>query len=655
VPKDTFYLTTPIYYVNASPHIGHAYTTIAADVLGRYRRLRGDQVCFATGTDEHGLKVASAAAEAGKSPREFTDEVSEQYKLMWRRLHISYDRFIRTSEAQHEGLVQKVFARLLEQGDIYKGTYEGWYCVHEEAYLSESELVEGNCPDCQRPVQWLAQDCYFFRTSKYAQRLLDYLEEKPDFIRPPSRRNEVSSFIRQGLRDAAVSRTVQQWDIPVPGDPANTIYVWVDALTNYLTVAGYLQDEATFERLWPADVQLMAKDIITRFHGTLWPAMLMALGLELPRQLFVHGFWSMGDAAGHKISKSRGNVVDPYALAQAISARSGASVDVAVDAVRYFVLREVPFGLDGQFSEVAVLQRFNADLANDLGNLLNRCLPFVQRYFGGQVPAPGNDAPTLDDDIARVAQAAGAALDSLDFSVALAEIWRLLAAANKYVDTQEPWALHRAGHQPQLATIVYSLADAIRCVATLISPFMPAVSAALRQQLGLTGEHDGTWEVLDPQVRLRPGARVQPGQPIFPRMDLAAILAPGAGAEAVAAQVQAAPKGQGAPVETISHDQFRQLDLRVGEIKSAAAVAGTDKLLKLEVDVGTKVHTVVAGMAQEFAPETLVGRKVVLVANLEPAKIRGVVSEGMILAAGEDKALALVTVDAECPLGTKVM
>ncbi|MFQ6132016.1 MAG: methionine--tRNA ligase [Armatimonadota bacterium] len=646
MPKDTYYITTPIYYVNASPHIGHAYTTIAADVLSRYRRLRGDRVCFATGTDEHGLKVASAAAEAGQSPREFTDEVSERYKQMWRRLHIEYDRFIRTSEEQHEQLVQQVFARLLEQDDIYKGTYEGWYCVHEETYLSEGELVEGKCPDCQRPVQWLAQDCYFFRTSKYAERLLQELEANPELIRPQSRCNEVTSFIRQGLRDSAVSRSAQEWDIPVPGDPSNTIYVWLDALTNYLTVAGYLQDDATFESTWPPDAQLMAKDIITRFHGTLWPAMLMALGVELPRQLFVHGFWSMG--GGHKISKSRGNVVDPYALGQAISERSGASVEVAVDAVRYFVLREVPFGLDGQFSEMAVLQRFNADLANDLGNLLNRSLPFLERYFEGKVPTPGNGAPTLDQDVARTVEAAGAAMDRLEFSVALAEIWRLLAAANKYVDQQEPWSLHKAGKKAELATVVYSVADTIRCVATLVSPFMPAASAAIREQLGLEGAHDGTWDVLDEAVRLRPGASIRPGKPIFPRIDLAAIATE---AEAPPAAEEEEPVS----AETISYEHFSQMDLRVGEIKSAERVEGTDKLLKLEVDAGARVHTVVAGIAQEFAAETLVGRKVVLVANLQPTKIRGVVSEGMILAAGEEEALALVTVDADCPVGTKVL
>ena len=639
----TFYITTPIYYVNAEPHVGHAYTTIAADVLARYRKLRGDAVLFATGTDEHGQKVARAAAAVGKTPREFTDEVSAQYTRMWRRLHIEYDRFIRTSEEQHEQLVQRIFARLLEQGDIYKDTYEGWYCIPDETYLREAELVEGNCPDCGRPVEWLAQDCYFFRSSRYAERLLRHLDEQPGFIRPESRANEVRRFVEQGLRDAPVSRSASEWDIPVPGDPNNCVYVWVDALINYLTVAGYLTDDERFAQVWPPDVQLIGKDILPRFHGTLWPAMLMALGVPLPKVLFGHGFWTMADRPGEKISKSRGNVVDPYLLAEAISERSGATVDIAADAVRYFLLRQVPFGLDGQFAEGAVVQRFNADLANDLGNLLNRSLPFLQRYFGGKVPTPRGAAPTLDDEVRRAQEAAGQAFDRLEFSVALTEVWRLLAAANKYVDAREPWTLHNQGRTAELETVVYAIADTVRAVATLVSPVMPAVSTEIRRQLGLRGASDDTWEVLDPQVRLQPGTTVAPGEPIFPRVETRA-------AAEKPAPPAAAREGRG----TITYDEFARMDLRVGQVLRAEPVPGTDKLLKLEVDVGTKTHTVVAGMAQEFAGDSLVGRKVVLVANLEPAKIRGVVSEGMILAAGDERVVALVTVDDDCPVGTVV-
>jgi methionyl-tRNA synthetase len=646
VAKDTFYVTTPIYYINARPHVGHAYTTIAGDVLCRYKRLRGQRVVYVTGTDEHGHKNVTAAAEAGLTPQAFADEISGAFRTMWDRLHIQYDRFIRTSEPRHVAVVQQVFKRLVDQGDIYLGRYEGFYCVPCETYLMEADLSDGNCPECGRPVQMMAEDCYFFRTSHYADRLAGYVEAHPEFIRPETRRNEVMSFVRRGLRDSAVSRRANPppgqaggqadtWDVPILGDPANTVYVWVDALTNYLTVAGYLQDESDFEKLWPPDVQLMAKDIITRFHGTLWPAMLMALELPLPETLLVHGFW---DFRGAKMSKSRGNVVDPYDLAQQLSRMSGASVDVAADAIRYFLLRQVPFGADGDFNETAVIRRFNEDLANDLGNLLNRTLPLIERFFGGKAPAPSGGVPDMDEALVAASERAGACLDDLDFVGALQAIWELLAAANRYIDQQEPWNLHKSGKTDQAGGVLYVVADAARAAATLVSPFMPAAAEEMRRQLG-AADLPLDWDPLAHGARLRPGMAVRRGSPVFPRID-------------TRARIRAAEATE--QVSVLSFDDFKKLDLRVAEIKSAEVVPGADKLLKLTIDLGDEERTIVAGIAQQFPAETLPGTRVVVVANLEPARIRGVLSQGMLLAAGDEVPLSLVTVDDCCPAGTRV-
>jgi methionyl-tRNA synthetase len=643
VGNEAFYVTTPIYYINARPHVGHGYTTVAADVLCRQKRLTGRQVLLATGTDEHGQKVATAAGERGQSPREFADAMAGEYQAMWDTLHVEYDRFIRTSEAGHEALVQKVFQRLLEQDDIHLGTYEGFYCVHEETYLRDAEVQDGSCPECGRPVGRMAQDCYFFRTSRYAQPLLDHLEANPEFIQPEARRNEVVSFVRGGLRDAPVSRRASEWDIAVPGNPAHTIYVWLDALLNYLTVPSYMEDDGKFGLTWPPNVQLMAKDIITRFHGTLWPAVLMALDLPLPDKLFVHGFWQMGE---EKMSKSRANVVDPGELAEELSERSGATFDVAIDAIRYFLMREVPFGADGQFSSAAVVRRFNEDLANDLGNLLNRTLPLLDRYFDGAVPTPPELRTDLDGELERTAVDADGAIDRIDFSGALVRIWTLLGAANKYIDQRAPWDLHKAGRHAQLSQVLYTVADTIRAVATLVEPFMPAVAAEIRSQLGASADGPRL-PITDQAVRLPPGTRTGRARPIFPRIDTTARpSAEGARDEA--------PEEGAMEVEAIDIEEFAKLDLRVGEIISAERVEGTDKLLSVRVDIGAEERTMVAGIAQQFDPAALPGTKVVVVANLKPAKIRGVVSQGMVLAAGDDLPLALVTLDRDCPNGTRV-
>ncbi|MFQ6097239.1 MAG: methionine--tRNA ligase [Armatimonadota bacterium] len=635
MPKDTFYVTTPIYYINAKPHVGHAYTTIAGDALCRYKRLCGEKVVYVTGTDEHGRKNVTAAAEKGQTPQEFADENSAAFREMWEHLHIEYDRFIRTSEPRHVSVVQQTFKRLVDRGDIYLGRYEGFYCVPCETYLPQGELSDGNCPECGRAVEMMTQDCYFFRTSQYADRLLEHLDAHPAFVQPESRQNELISFVKGGLRDMAVSRRADAWDIPIPGDPANTVYVWVDALLNYLTVASYLQDDEDFERLWPPDVQLMAKDILTRFHGTLWPSMLMALGLPLPKTLLVHGFW---DFRGAKMSKSRGNVVDPYDLAQQLSRMSGASVDVTADAIRYFLLRQVPFGADGEFTETAVIRRFNEDLANDLGNLLHRTLPLIVRFCDGKVPSPAAGMPNLDAVVRQAAETAGSRLDELDFVGALQAIWTLLGAANKYIDQQAPWNLHKRGNTKEAGGVLYVVADAARAVATLVSPFMPSAAQEARSRLG-AAELPVSWDVLAAETRLRPGAEVRPGKPVFPRIETK-----------VQPVVASAERRQ----DVISFEEFQKVDLRVAEIKSAERVEGADKLLKLTIDLGSEERVIVAGIAEEFRPDSLLGKKIVVVANLEPARIRGVVSEGMLLAAGEDVVLSLVTVDDSCPPGTRV-
>ncbi len=644
-----YYITTPIYYVNALPHIGHSYTTVAADVVARYQRLRGQRVLFATGTDEHGQKVFRTAQDQGIEPQALVDRIAEAYKDAWRRLHIQYDVFIRTTEPRHMQVVQHVFAKLRDQGDIYLGTYEGWYCVACETYYREDELIEGKCPDCGRPVERVSQPAYFFRTSKYADRLLQHIHENPNFILPEARRNEVVSFIKRGLRDACVSRRRCDWDIPVPGDPDQSIYVWFDALLNYLTVAGYLHEPERFGSTWPPDLQLMGKDILPRFHATLWPAILMALGLELPKRLFAHGWWVTD--TGDKISKSKGNIIDPLAVADEVAEYSGCSKDVAVDAVRYYMLREVTFGLDGSFSVESLLERFNADLANDLGNLLNRSLPLVVRYQGGEVVEPGPGAGALADEIAAMRRAYEQAMEVCDFRRALEAVWGLLAAANKMLDQRAPWQLYRQGKTVELAAVLYDVVDAIRCVAIAVHPFMPTVADELWRRIGLSpADNPMAWADVE-AGKLPAGVRVDPGEPMFPRVDIEALKKQREREEAAAAQAEEEAKKP----KLVSFRQFQQLDLRVGKVVSAERVEGTDKLLKLVVDLGEeKPRQVVAGLAQRFQPEELVGKLVVVVANLEPARIRGVLSEGMILAAGEDEPVALVTLDRPCEPGEKV-
>ena len=639
----TFYITTPIYYVNNVPHVGNSSTTIAADVIARFKRLQGRKVLFATGTDENGIKVAEAAQAQGMTPQDFVDGIVPQFMDVWRRMHVTYDEFIRTTEPRHRKLTEAVFTKLMEQGDIYKDVYKGWYCVSDETFFRESEVVEGLCPnpECRKPVRWVEEENYFFRLSAYADRLLEYIEGHPGFLAPEFRKNEVVSFIKAGLRDACITRKAYGWGIPVPGDPDKVIYVWFDALLNYLTVAGYLSDEKKFADVWPADIQLMAKEIFVRFHCTLWPAMLMGLGLAMPNHIFGHGFWSI---EGQKISKSKGNAISPLKVAEEIAEMSGADLDIAVDALRYFLMREVTFGLDGDFSIPALVGRFNADLANDLGNLLNRTLPLLQRHRNGIVPKPDSEdseVKALEYLVASTANEVAEYMDRLQFSEALASIWTLVGAANRFVEHQAPWKLAKDDScAARLDTVLYAALETVRATAMLIQPFMPSVSGIIWDQLGIEESLEKqTWTDAGTWGRLKPGTQTREPKPIFPRIDMRAITQP--------------PKEE-EKVEQISFDEFKRLDLRVGTITAADRVPGADRLLQLTVDLGTEQRPVVAGIAQWYSPEDLVGKQIVVVANLAPATIRGAESRGMLLAADMNGTAILLQPDKEVPAGSGV-
>jgi methionyl-tRNA synthetase len=554
-----FYITTPIYYVNGVPHIGHTYTTVAADATARYRRLRGERVLFATGTDEHGHKVYRAAVAEGIEPQTYVDRIVLLWQDAWRKCHISYDYFVRTSDPVHVAVVQQVFRTLREQGDIYVGAYEGWYCVPCESYFREQEVVQGRCPDCHRPVETVAERAYFFRTSKYAQALKDHIMANPDFIRPEQRRNEVLSFIERGLLDNCISRQRSPWDIPVPDDETQSIYVWFDALVNYLTVAGYAQDENRFAATWPPDLQFMGKDILPRFHATIWPAMLMALGLPLPKTLFAHGWWMAAseDRSGlAKMSKSLGNVIDPLASAEVLAQVSGAHLDIAIDAIRYYILREVTFGLDGSFSMDSLLERFNADLANDLGNLLNRSLPLLARGFEKRIPPPDGSSGPLALLAEDVRQRYEGAMETCDFRRALETLWELVRAGNKFMDEQQPWNLLRGGQGQRAGAVLYHVLDAARAAAIGLSPVMPAAADEIWSQLGLSAAQvEMRWE--DFQAgRLPVGIEIAKPKPIFPRVDTAKLRA--------AAAHATKPARHSAQKKLITLERFNEIDLRAG-------------------------------------------------------------------------------------------
>ncbi|MDL2288112.1 methionine--tRNA ligase [Oscillospiraceae bacterium OttesenSCG-928-F05] len=644
-----YYVTTPIYYASNRLHVGNAYCTTLADTVARLKRMQGYDVMFLTGTDEHGQKIARNAEAAGKTPKAFVDEIVVDIQKLWERMNIKYDRFIRTTDAMHVQAVQKIFTRLYEQGDIYKSEYEGLYCSPCESFWTESQAVGGNCPDCGRPVELAKEESYFFRLSKYADRLIKHYEDHPDFLQPKSRVAEMmNNFIKPGLEDLCVSRTTLDWGIQVPFDEKHVVYVWVDALTNYINALGYLSDDdSDFQAYWPADVHFVGKEIV-RFHAIIWPILLMALDLPLPKKVFGHG-WLLLDG-GTKLSKSKGsgtNIVDPVIL----SDRYG------VDALRYYLLREIPYGNDGAFSNEGLINRLNSDLANDLGNLVSRTAAMADRYFGGALPE-GIEAEPIDEEIAELCKKTAASYEKLTddfmFPTALQEVWALISRSNKYIDETCPWILAKdEGKRLRLATVLKTLCEAIRVAGILIQPMMPDTSPKIFQQLGLQGK-DTAWERVF-TFDASGAYTVTTGAVLFPRIDVAeemAALAEIAAAKNGAAKLDHAEPPEG--VATIGIDQFQQVELRVAQVVACEKIPKADKLLKLSLDLGYETRQVVSGIAAWYAPEDLVGKKIIVVANLKPAKLRGVESQGMILAADSGGAVVVVTMPEDTQLGAKV-
>jgi methionyl-tRNA synthetase len=628
--KNKFYITTPIYYVNARPHIGHAYTTIACDTIARRHRMLGDDTWFLTGTDEHGQKIERAAQAAGKTPQQFADEVSAQFRTLWDRMGLTYDDFIRTTSDRHKLGVQALWRKIRDNGHIYKGTYTGQYCVSDELYVDGAGPGDP-CPDCGRITETVHEENYYFKLSAFQDKLID-LYTKQDFIRPETRRNEVLAFVRGGLRDLSISRSTFSWGIPVPDDPKHVVYVWLDALANYITALGYgSADPSKYEKYWPADVHMIGKEIV-RFHCVYWPAFLMAAGLPLPHGITAHGWLLFED---NKMSKSRGNIV-----------RAETIVDVlGTDALRYFLLREVVFGQDGSFSFDALVQRYNSDLANGLGNLASRTLTMITRYFKGEVPDPAKAAHSAQEDaIASAAERAiadfGSCFDQFQFSRALESAWALVAAVDKYIVENAPWKLGEAQDEQsrsRLSTVLYTSAEALRIVTALVHPVMPDATAKIWAQLGL-----GDITKFDlTQLRwgqLQPGKKLGEVQAVFPRADKSAIERMQKMEEQGASGATGVPPAPAEPAAAspdgkITIDDFAKVELRVAQVKVAERVKGADKLLRLEVDLGTEVRQLVAGIAEAYTPESLIGRKVVIVANLAPRKLRGLESNGMIVAA----------------------
>ncbi|MEK7286616.1 MAG: methionine--tRNA ligase [Nitrospirota bacterium] len=645
--KKQFYITTPIYYVNDTPHIGHAYTTIAADTLARYHRLLGDDVFFLTGTDEYGQKVAEASAKKGRTPQEHVDEMVVSFQDLWKRLNISNNKFVRTTNPDHHQGVQKALMTLWEKKEIYEDTYTGWYCLPDERFWTEKDLVDGKCPDCMRPVTPLSEKNYFFKMGQYQERLRNHLDEHPDFIEPASRRNEILGFLEKPLGDLCISRPKSRlaWGIPIPFDSDYVTYVWFDALINYISMRGYGTATLTAGHVapgWPADIHLVGKDILTT-HAVYWSTMLMALDLPLPQKLFAHGWWTVN---GEKMSKSRGNVVNPHEVI----------TEVGVEPFRYFLLREVPFGDDGNFSHDALTDRYNSDLANDLGNLVSRTLTLIEKFSGGNVipnPKPQQDdyMPTFANHIFNPFSEA---MNHLRFQIALGEIWKCVSQANAYIQQQAPWNLDKTQyenprHRDQLENVLYTLAESLRIIALYLSPFMPETAAAIEKSLGLSDDYQKIsfekkqpwgWEGL-------PGKIISKCPALFPRLDKKKKMEPNK--DVVLSPIPASS------TPSITIEDFCKTELRVGLIKAAERIPKSSKLLKLQVDIGQeKPRQVVAGIAEKYEPESLIGKRIILVCNLVPVKLKGVLSEGMLLAAGADGVLELATFLQEIPPGTKI-
>ncbi len=656
--KKTFYLTTPIYYPSDKLHIGHSYCTVASDTLAKYKRLRGYDVRFMTGTDEHGQKIERIATSLGITPKEYVDKVVAGIKDLWKSLDISYDRFIRTTDEDHVEGVKKIFKALYDKGDIYKSEYEGWYCTPCESFFTEHQLVNGKCPDCGRDVERVKEESYFFRLSKYQDRLIKYIEDHPDFIQPPSRQKEmIANFLKPGLDDLCVSRTSFTWGIPVDFDPGHIVYVWVDALSNYITALGYGTDhDELFKKYWPADVQIVGKEIV-RFHTIIWPAMLMALDLPLPKQVFGHG-WLIID--GGKMSKSKGNVVDPKVLIE----RYG------LDAVRYFLLREIAFGQDGNFTNEALIQRINSDLANDLGNLVSRTVGMIDKYFGGKLPANQSETE-FDADLKAVAAEATVKfeeyMDKMMFSDALESLWTLIRRTNKYIDETQPWVLAKNEEDmPKLADALYNVAESIRIVSIMLQPFMPKAPKLMHAQLGLEeGSPALEWDTIKTWGLLPKELKVEKGPALFPRIDMKKELVELAEAikkaqeDTVVNKVKKEEAKQAEEEkeksEEITIDDFAKVHLVTGEVIASEAVKGSSKLLKNTVKVGENVRTILSGIAKHYSPEEMVGKKVVIVENLAPRKMMGEMSNGMILCAEDENGnLSLLTDDKQFESGSEI-
>ncbi|SUK17472.1 methionyl-tRNA synthetase [Staphylococcus agnetis] len=649
--KDTFYITTPIYYPSGNLHIGHAYSTVAGDVIARYKRLQGYDVRYLTGTDEHGQKIQEKAQKAGQSEIEYLDGMIDSIKALWKKLDISNDDFIRTTEKRHTEVVEKIFEKLLEQGDIYLGEYEGWYSVPDETYYTETQLVEpvyengkivgGKSPDSGHEVELVKEESYFFKLSKYTDRLLAFYDEHPEFIQPPSRKNEmINNFIKPGLDDLAVSRTSFDWGVKVPSNPKHVVYVWLDALVNYISALGYLTDEdELFKKYWPADIHLMAKEIV-RFHSIIWPIILMALDVPLPKKVFAHGWILMKDG---KMSKSKGNVMDPNVLID----RYG------LDATRYYLMRELPFGSDGVFTPEAFVERTNYDLANDLGNLVNRTISMINKYFDGQLPAYQGPQHELDKDMEQMAldtvNAYHESMDNLQFSVALATVWKFISRTNKYIDETTPWVLAKDDTQKEmLGNVMAHLVENIRYAAVLLRPFLTHAPYQIFDQLNIQDQALHEFDSLTAYGQLKDDITVSSKPtPIFPRLDVAAEV------EYIKASMQPPkPEVEDVPAKAqIDIKDFDKVEIKAATIIDAENVKKSDKLLKIQVDLDHEQRQIVSGIAKFYQPEDIIGKKVAVVTNLKPAKLMGQKSEGMILSAEKDGVLSLVSLPNAVPNG----